>query len=413
MKSKFPLVVFISSLALMWSLYSRAQDASELGKPPHLIKNSATQKPKTIENNSKAKPAPVHKDRISSLLRLVAEFQVPEKKSEIESPLSGSQSSATVGETQLTKPATSTSDTAFRAPSITKKIKEQNYTPPKSYWEIAYKTLNAANLNALENYGAGLDYTIQAWDRLFISYYLNPDISIGLIGQYYHTWFQDQDRPQSSTNPGLTQSYASYIGDTGLSFTDKKIASLFGGLTLSGQEVFYFPTSQSSETAGMYGQSRTSIGLAKSIGKLDLKWNEALWYDFQQYETNAYISNSGAPIMNPQYFIFSNIDIGYNFTSKLSFTLESGFINESNYGDSYNGVAGVHNDYLELNPELDYAFSKHFSLGLGIWEVYNTTNQPTDNGQTVSYYTPFAPYNGTAPGSWTSSQVYLLGSVTF
>jgi hypothetical protein len=299
------------------------------------------------------------------------------------------------------------------SPSLKTKVQQNEPIESQSNWEFQYKTNNAVNLNAVENYGPERDYTIQAWDRFYVTYNFSPNISLGLVGQYYHTWFQDGDRPQSSTNPGLTQSYASYLGDTGLAFNDKKITTLAGGIVLSGQASFYAPTSQSSQTAGAYGQTRTGLALSKSFGKIDLKWNEVLWYDWQRFDTNAYLSNSQSTIANPQYYGFSNLDITYNFSSKLSFTLEGGFINEANYGDSYNGIAGINNDYIEFNPELDYSFSKHFLLGLGVWEVYNTTNQPTVGGQTVSYYVPLAPYNGSAPGAWTSSQLYLLGSVLF
>jgi hypothetical protein len=299
------------------------------------------------------------------------------------------------------------------APTLTTKVLKRQQSEPSSYWEFQYKSDNAVNMNALENYGTNLDYTIAAWDRLYLTYYMTKDISLGVIGQYYHTWFQDQNRPQSSSNPGLGQTYASYLGDTGIVFNDKKIATLAGGIDFSGTMSYYAPTSQSSQSAGLWGQTRTGLALGKSIGQVDLKWNEILWYDWQQYETNANLSSKGTPLLNPQYYILSNIDFTYNFTKKFSFALESGFINEQNYGDSYNGIGGSNNDYLEVNPELDYSFTKNLGLSLGIWEVYNMTIQPTDNGQTVSFYTPFAPYNGTAPGSWTASQLYLMGTVTF
>jgi hypothetical protein len=69
-----------------------------------------------------------------------------------------------------------------------------------------------------------------------------------------------------------------------------------------------------------------------------------------------------------------------------------------------------------MNPELDYEFTKHFGLSFGIWEVYNYTNPPqlgTGPTATTASYTPFAPYNGNAAGSWSGTEVFLQTTVKF
>jgi hypothetical protein len=254
-----------------------------------------------------------------------------------------------------------------------------------------------------------------------LDYHFDKDISLGVLGQYFHTWFEDQNRPQSANNPGLNQSYASYLGDTGIFLADKNITDFGGpkvghGFVLGGSQGYLAPTSEGAQAAGSAGETRTNLNLSKSFGKLDLKWTEELRYYFQQYETNAFLNASGQPIVNSQYRVLSLLDIGYNFTSKLSLNLETGIVNEAEYGDSANGVPQTYIDYLVMNPEIDYAFNKTFTLALGIWEVYNYTNPPqlsTPNGNVTASYTPFAPYNGEAAGSWTGTEVFLQGTVKF
>lgn len=234
--------------------------------------------------------------------------------------------------------------------------------------------------------------------------------------QYYHTWFQDQNRPQSSNNPGLNQSYASYLGDTGLYLNDKNITS-FGSkgneFIVGASQSYFAPTSEGAETAGELGETRTEFTLSKSFGKLDLKWTEHLRYYLQQYNTNAFIGNNGKPIANTAYRLLNLMDIGFNFTSKLNFTVETGVVNEYDYGDSSVNLTPQYIDYLVMNPELGYSFNDHFSLALGIWEVYNYTNPPVVEGGQTASYTPFAPYNGSTAGAWAGTEVYLQGNVKF
>ncbi len=309
--------------------------------------------------------------------------------------------------------------------------KEEQKEELASPWGIKLRSYNAINMNALENSGPSRDYTVRAWERLSISYNINPDVSIILMPQYYHTWFEDQDRVQSSSNPGYNQSYASYLGDTGLYIEDKNLATFGGSGThltnggkwvktepfiLGGSQSYFAPTSEASETAGQVGETRTNINLAKSFGKLDLKLTEEFRYYLQQYNTNSFIGTDGKPIANTAYRVLNLMDIGYNFTSKLNFTVESGVVNEYNYGDAPTNLSPQFVDYFVMNPDLGYTFSDHFGLDLGIWEVYNYTNPPnttgTSSGPTASYM-PFAPYNGTDAGSWSGTEVYLMGTVKF
>jgi hypothetical protein len=316
-------------------------------------------------------------------------------------------------------------------PNLTAKLeKKEKEESTESPWGFKWRTYNAVDMNALENYGTSRDYTIRAWERVNLSYNINPDVSVILMPQFYHTWFQDQDRPQSSTNPGYNQSYASYLGDTGLYLDDKNIAS-FGGTVvtsktgvkkanspfiLGGSQSYFAPTSEASETAGELGETRTNLSLSKSFGKLDLKWTEEFRYYMQQFSTNSYLGTNGQPIANTAYRVFNLMDIGFNFTSKLNFTVETGVINEYNYGDASANLSDQYIDYFVMNPDLSYSFNDHFSLDLGIWEVYNYTNPPPNGGvtgQPTASYTPFAPYNGTNAGNMTTTEAFLMGTVKF
>jgi hypothetical protein len=179
-------------------------------------------------------------------------------------------------------------NTSAIAPNLTAKIKKEEKAEEEVKWTVKLRSYNAEDLNALENYGATRDYTIRAWERLNIDYHITKSIWIGIMPQYYHTWFQDPNRGQSGSNPGLSDTYSSYLGDAALVLTDKDIATFGNKFVFAGRQEYFAPISEASQAAGSYGETRTNLTLAKSVGKFDFKWTEEFRYYFQSAETNAY-----------------------------------------------------------------------------------------------------------------------------
>ena len=206
--------------------------------------------------------------------------------------------------------------------------------------------------------------------------------------------------------------------DTGFVLKDTKLGDLGSGFVLQGRQDYYAPTSLASQSAGEMGETRSNLAIAKSIGKLDLKIQEEFRYYLQQYETNTFLSNNGTPLANVNYRLMSLLDVGYNFTSKFSVSLETGFINEVLYPDSFNNTPSAHNDYIEMNPAIDYSFNKYLTLEFGVWEVYNMVSTPSDaNGLTGAppsqSYSPLSPLNSYSGGNWGGSEAYLQATVKF
>ena len=163
------------------------------------------------------------------------------------------------------------------------------------------------------------------------------------------------------------------MGDTGLYLVDSKIAQLVGGLTLDGSQAYFFSTSEASLKNGTIGQTRSSLGLGRSFGPIDVKWTESLWYYMQQYQTSSLFTSGGLPIQNVNYQLWSLLDLGWNVTKRFSINLEGGFMNQATVPDDNPSSerAAVLADYIILDPEIDYSFNDHFTLGLGIWEQYD------------------------------------------
>src|SRR5437660_12150645 len=118
---------------------------------------------------------------------------------------------------------------------------------------------------------------------------------------------------------------------------ENKLSALGSGFVLQGRQEYYAPTGVKSQAASEAGETRTRLSIAKSIGKLDLKYNEELRYYLQQYETNSLLK-SGVPDPNANYRLLSLLDIGYNFTKDFSIGIEGGFVNEAMYPDSFNNT---------------------------------------------------------------------------
>jgi len=310
--------------------------------------------------------------------------------------------------TTATSATSSTSDTtpavkSINAPSVTSTpIANATSSVKKSPFGFKYRSYNAMDLATLEgdtghgsltnaNGSPMLDTELRAWDRFNFSYALNENISFDIMPQLYHTWFGNRDRMQDPTMPGLQQPYASYIGDTGLYFADSKLATLAGGINLDFVQAYFLPTSEASQDAGTIGVTRTNFGFGRSFGPFDIKWTESLWYYFQQTQTSSLVrTTNGLPVQNIQYRVWSLLDLGLNMTKKFAVTLEAGFMNQLQYADDNAATArpAVLQDNIVLDPEVSYAFSDHFSLALGIWELYDmrSASQP--------YYSPLSSANG-------------------
>jgi len=439
MENRFVFGIFLSSLILSQGVIAMATETEDTYGQNHvtIVVNQESPKPATkhrIKKNKKIaakKPAakPVAKKQVIAAAPIIIKpSHIPMGKRVTLANQGYAHANGYNGteENQIMPNSTSLPP----GPNLTQKLKRNEEAKEESPWGIKLRSYNAVDMNALENYGASRDYTIRVWERVNLSYNFNPDVSLILMPQYYHTWFQDQTRPQSTTNPGLNQSYASNLGDTALYIDDKNIASFGGTVSTSktgakvadspfvfgGSQSYFAPTSEGSETAGMVGETRSNLSLSKSFGKLDLKWTEEFRYYMQQYNTNSFLSTAGTPIANTAYRVLNLMDIGYNFTSKLNFTVETGVINEYNYGDAPTGLSPSYVDYFVMNPDLSYSFNKYFALDLGIWEVYNYTTPPNVGGTPgapTAPYTPFAPYNGTNAGSWTTTEAFLMGTVKF
>jgi len=300
-------------------------------------------------------------------------------------------------------PTTPPSVKSISAPSvISTPVSTAASSTKKSPFGFKYQSYNAMDLSTLEgdrhngglkdiNGNPMLDGELRAWDRFNFSYSLSPNISVSIMPQLYHTWFGNRDRQQDSNLPGLQQPYSAYIGDTGLYFVDSKVASLAGGINMDFVQAYFLPTSEASQDAGQIGVTRTAVGFSRSFGPVDLKWTESLWYYFQQMQTSSLMKTStGLPVQNLQYRVWSLLDIGLNVTKKFAVSLEAGFMNQMQYADDNPATArqAVLQDNIVLDPEVSYAFSDHFSLAIGIWELYDMRSQSTPS------YTPLASSNG-------------------
>ena len=295
----------------------------------------------------------------------------------------------------------------------------------KNPFGFKYVDISAEYINGFESPSSlstitgPADHEVQAWDRFYVYYNMNNDIALGMMGQLFHTWFGDPSRAQDAsagnpsvpTNASLNQPYAAFIGDTELYLKDTKIAML-GGWKLEGVLGWYLPTSQSSQQSGQIGESDTGMSIGTSWGPVDFKYTEKLWYFFQGYQTSTLVDSSGDAVRNSQYAVWSLADATWNITSKFSFDLTAGFMNQALYQDENGQRPQVLNDYIIVDPELDYEFNKHFELGLGLWEQYDMRNaaqigtNPSGTPIFVSQYTPFAAWNG-------GTQVYLTGTIKF
>jgi hypothetical protein len=241
-----------------------------------------------------------------------------------------------------------------------------------------FRDYTALNTTGLEN-TPGTDKEPYAWDRLNVDYHFTDTISLGVLGQYYHTWFGDQNRPQINGQNGLTQSYSSYLGNTGLVFANSKIADLGKGFIIDGLLRYDLPTSEWSQAAGSPGEGWAGMGVSKSVGIVDFKYTELVRYYFQTRDTSnlttpavpataTALEKPGMRVQNKMVRLYSYADIGVNITKKLSFALEGGFINETYHADSATNRDEVIHNFIIFNPEIDFAFNDHFSLAVGVWD---------------------------------------------
>ena len=290
----------------------------------------------------------------------------------------------------------------------------------KSAFSFKYRSYNAENLDALEMPNdPSKDHEVQAWDRFNFTYAVNDTVSVSVMPQVYHTWFGDRDRAQNPSVVGLTQPYDFYLGDTGLYLIDSKIADLGGGFKLDGSFAYFFSTSEASIANGTIGQTRSTLAAGRSYGPIDVKWTESFWYYLQEYQTSSLFSTATGPLQNSNYAILSLLDLGWNITKKFSINLETGFWNQASLPDDNTNRSPVLNDYIIADPEIDYSFSDHFSVGLGIWEQYDMRNQAV----TVTAAAPAGSASSTVPVSWlpeyspfdyrNGSQAYLQTTLKF
>ncbi len=275
----------------------------------------------------------------------------------------------------------------------------------KSPFSIKYRSYNALNLVAVTNSSDSPDREVWVWDRLNLTYNFNPDISVSVMPQLFHTWFGDRNRVQDDSFGNLSQPYSAYLGNTALIFADSKIATLQGGIIWDGMARYDAPTSEWSQKAGSLGETRLATGLSKSFGRFDIKVSETYRYFLQQYTTSeaelADKKTPGWPSQNEEWYLYSLLDLGYNISKKVSISLETGFINKTKLADDNptHQRDSVKADEIVMNPEIAVAINDNFSLALGLWEEPNMRKLKT------SVYEPLNPVNG--------GEAYLMTTIQF
>jgi len=103
--------------------------------------------------------------------------------------------------------------------------------------------------------------------------------------------------------------------------------------------------------------------------------------------------------LNKEFRLYQLVDLTYNFTKRLGFTLETGFQNTTVHGDEATNRAPSRVDQIIMNPELSYAISDNFALAVGLYEEPNMTKLPDDG------YVPLSVANG--------GEAYLQTTVKF
>ena len=286
---------------------------------------------------------------------------------------------AAPAKTPVAQPALSGATTVTAAPQTAK--------PFKPGFALTWISYNALNMKAFSNDNPS-DREAYAWEQPTVKYKLTETLNIGVMPQFLHTWFGNPNREQDlPVQPGqLKQPYALYMGNIALKLTSKKIAMLPGGIKLDGELRYDAPTSELSQRNGEYGQLWGTVGLARSFGKLDLKFTYIARYYMQQFNTSSLIGKDGKNMVNNSYRQYAFLDTGFNFTDKLSTTLELGSKITYKYADPDTGRL----DFADMKRiailDVSYAFSKAFTFSAGISEDTGALNDgklPWDTSNTA------------------------------
>jgi hypothetical protein len=360
----------------------------------------------TITNES---GSAVRKAKAPAKKQVVAK-KAPAKSSKFLQPKTSADKVPVPSTTQASKaaqPLAPTSQAGHLTPvqSVKASASDVKKVAKKSPFSFKYRSYNAMDMDVVENKNPNGDREIRAWDRFGLSYSFNDDISFTLEPEVLHTWFGDRDRAQDPSKEGLEQSYAGRMSDTHLILADSQIARLKGGLVLDGSLRYDIPTSELAQRNGELGQTRVTVGLGREFGAFEAKLTLIGRNYLNQYNTSelkTVPAKKGDPslnVLNKEFRLYSLVDLTYNFTKKLGFTLEGGFMNTTVHGDEATNRPASRVDQIVMNPELDYAFSDSFALAVGLYEEPSMASLP-DGG-----YVPLSVAN--------NGEAYFMTTVKF
>lgn len=259
---------------------------------------------------------------------------------------------------------------------------------PKTGFGLNWLSINGLGMKPFQGVNNGKLVEVSAWEKPTIKYKFTENVSFGVMPQFFHTWFGDTEQPQDlPVKAGqLEQGAAFNMGNVALKLTHSKLLTFGDGFKVDGQYSFDLPTSEVAQKNEQIGESWLTLGLAKSFGKFDLKGTAIARMYHQQYNTSKLLDPKGVALQNKSFRHYQYVDIGYNFTEKLSLTLELGtYVTYFHEDADTNRPSKVSMNRI-ADIGLGYNFTKNFSLSVGVSEVtssINDTRFPFDTANTA------------------------------
>jgi hypothetical protein len=238
---------------------------------------------------------------------------------------------------------------------------------------ISYNKLDTA---AMENV-TGADREVWGWQQPMFIFNFSKDVNLTIIPQFFNSWFGNPDRVQddkvkaAGEEPGEVQPYSLYMGNLGFSLTHKTLYKT-GGFRLEGNVKYDAPTSERASLNGSYGENWDTLNLYQTLGKFDLWLMLTGRFYFQRYKTSSLLASGGPngekQVQNPYFRDYEILNVGYNWTPKLSTTLSMGAYNTSYYDDPNTNRPEYVKTVRVAAFDVTYNFTKKFGLSVGIFE---------------------------------------------
>lgn len=256
-----------------------------------------------------------------------------------------------------------------------------------SAWGLKYRTENSAGKQYISNKGTS-EGAVEATDRLFLSYKLNPNTSVALvqyIGRQYNGNEGDLARPEyhGSNTKQLD------LGDTYLEMVNSEIAQLgSSGIVWSAGFRAIAPTGEGSRLKGSNGallfhnyftkEFKTGTSVAYYASPKFSAWDDEVNISYGKDDNGNFTKAKRNP--NEAFKILNGLEIGQDVVGGLSLEYDAYIVTKYFHADSKAAVEASRKQGLDMGAYAHYKFNSHFKASLG----YETSDDYQADG-----YAPF------------------------